>query len=153
MKISEILKEDFVILDLKSRDKRGVLTELSEFLEEKKAVQNKKILFDSLMERESLGSTGIGDNVAIPHAKSDEAENIVTVFGRSLKGIDFESLDQKPVHFVCLLIAPSNSTGIHLKALARISRLFKNQILRDKVLLAEDVAKIYSLLSDEDSTI
>ena len=153
MKISEILKEDFVISDLKSRDKRGVLTELSKFLEEKKAVKNKKTLFDSLMERESLGSTGIGDNVAIPHAKSEEAENIVTVFGRSLKGIDFESLDQKPVHFVCLLIAPANSTGLHLKALARISRLFKSQNLRDKILIAEDVGKLYSLLSEEDSAI
>ena len=151
MKISEILKEDFIIADLSSRDKQGVLTELAKFLEEKDAIKSKDTLFASLMERESLGSTGIGENVAIPHAKSDETENIITLFGRSSKGIDFDSLDQKPVHFVCLLIAPSNSTGLHLKALARISRLFKSQSLREEILMAENVDKIYSLLVEEDS--
>jgi nitrogen PTS system EIIA component len=151
MKISEILKENFIIADLSSRDKQGVLTELAKFLEEKDAIKSKDTLFASLMERESLGSTGIGENVAIPHAKSDETENIITLFGRSSKGIDFDSLDQKPVHFVCLLIAPSNSTGLHLKALARISRLFKSQSLREEILMAENVDKIYSLLVEEDS--
>jgi nitrogen PTS system EIIA component len=151
MKISEILKENFIIADLSSRDKQGVLTELAKFLEEKNAIKNKDTLFTSLMERESLGSTGIGENVAIPHAKSEETENIITLFGRSLQGIDFDSLDQKPVHFVCLLIAPSNSTGLHLKALARISRLFKSQSLREEILIAEKVDKIYSLLTEEDS--
>ncbi len=151
MKLSEILKENFIIADLSSRDKQGVLTELAKFLEEKNAIKSKDTLFDSLMERESLGSTGIGENVAIPHAKSEETEHIITLFGRSLKGIDFDSLDQKPVHFVCLLIAPSNSTGLHLKALARISRLFKSQSLRDEILIAENVDKIYSLLVEEDS--
>jgi PTS system nitrogen regulatory IIA component len=151
MKLSEILKENFIIADLSSRDKQGVLTELAKFLEEKDAIKSKDTLFASLMERESLGSTGIGENVAIPHAKSEETENIITLFGRSLKGIDFDSLDQKPVHFVCLLIAPSNSTGLHLKALARISRLFKSQSLREEILMAENVDKIYSLLVEEDS--
>ena len=151
MKLSEILKENFIIADLGSRDKQGVLTELANFLEEKEAIKSKDTLFASLMERESLGSTGIGENVAIPHAKSEETENIITLFGRSLKGIDFDSLDQKPVHFVCLLIAPSNSTGLHLKALARISRLFKSQSLREEILMAESVDKIYSLLVEEDS--
>jgi nitrogen PTS system EIIA component len=151
MKLSEILKENFIIADLSSRDKQGVLTELAKFLEEKDAIKSKDTLFASLMERESLGSTGIGENVAIPHAKSEETEHIITLFGRSLKGIDFDSLDQKPVHFVCLLIAPSNSTGLHLKALARISRLFKSQSLREEILMAENIDKIYSLLVEEDS--
>ncbi len=151
MKLSEILKEDFIIADLNSHDKRGVLTELAKFLEEKGAIKSKDTLFDSLMERESLGSTGIGENVAIPHAKSEEAEQIITLFGRSHKGIDFDSLDQKPVHFVCLLIAPSNSTGLHLKALARISRLFKNQSLREEILKTGSTDEIYSLLVEEDS--
>ncbi len=151
MKLSEILKENFIIADLSSHDKKGVLTELAKFLEEKNAIKSKDTLFASLMERESLGSTGIGENVAIPHAKSEDTEHIITLFGRSLKGIDFDSLDQKPVYFVCLLIAPSNSTGLHLKALARISRLFKSQSLRDEILKAENVDKIYSLLIEEDS--
>jgi PTS system nitrogen regulatory IIA component len=103
------------------------------------------------MEREKLGSTGIGENVAIPHGKSDELTQIITVFARSLGGVDFESLDQKPVHFVCMVIAPAHSTGQHLKALARISRLFKNQALREGILKAEDSNAIYSILLEEDS--
>jgi PTS system nitrogen regulatory IIA component len=103
------------------------------------------------MEREKLGSTGIGENVAIPHGKSDELTQIITVFARSLEGVDFESLDQKPVHFVCMVIAPAHSTGQHLKALARISRLFKNQVLREGILKAEDSNAIYSILLEEDS--
>jgi PTS system nitrogen regulatory IIA component len=103
------------------------------------------------MEREKLGSTGIGENVAIPHGKSDELTQIITVFARSLGGVDFESLDQKPVHFVCMVIAPAHSTGQHLKALARISRLFKNQVLREGILKAENTNAIYSILLEEDS--
>jgi PTS system nitrogen regulatory IIA component len=103
------------------------------------------------MEREKLGSTGIGENVAIPHGKSDELTQIITVFARSLGGVNFESLDQKPVHFVCMVIAPAHSTGQHLKALARISRLFKNQALREGILKAEDTNAIYSILLEEDS--
>jgi PTS system nitrogen regulatory IIA component len=103
------------------------------------------------MEREKLGSTGIGENVAIPHGKSDELTQIITVFARSLSGVDFESLDQKPVHFVCMVIAPAHSTGQHLKALAKISRLFKNQTLREGILKAEDSNAIYSILLEEDS--
>ena len=151
MKLIEFLKENFIIPDLISSDKKGVLIELAEFLEEKKAIKSRATLFDSLMERENLGSTGIGENVAIPHAKSEDADNIITLFGRSLKGIDFDSLDQKPVHFICLLIAPSNSTGLHLKALARISRLFKSQSLREEILIAKNINEIYSILIKEDS--
>jgi PTS system nitrogen regulatory IIA component len=103
------------------------------------------------MEREKLGSTGIGENVAIPHGKSDELTQIITVFARSLEGVEFESLDQKPVHFVCMVIAPAHSTGQHLKVLARISRLFKNQVLREGILKAEDSNAIYSILLEEDS--
>ena len=151
MKLKEILKENFIITNLNSSNKDGLLKELADFLEEKNAIKNKNTLFNSLLERESLGSTGIGENVAIPHAKSEDVENIVTLFGRSLHGIDFDSLDQKPVHFVCLLVAPLNSTGLHLKALAKLSRLFKSQSLRNKILAAENVDKIYNILIEEDS--
>ncbi|MBI4389875.1 MAG: PTS sugar transporter subunit IIA [Nitrospinae bacterium] len=151
MKISEILKKDFIIADLSARDKEDALRELCAFLETKGVIKNKEALFASLMEREKLGSTGIGENVAIPHAKIDQADHIITLFGRSRDGIEFESLDQKPVQFVCLLIAPTASTGHHLKALARISRLLKSQNLRDKILKAQNADEIYSILVDEDA--
>ena len=151
MKITDILKKDFVITNLDGIDKNSVLKELSVFLEEKGAVKNKDTLLTALTEREKLGSTGIGENVAIPHAKLEEIDHIITLFGRSEKGVEFESLDKKPVHFICLVIAPSNSTGQHLKALARISRLLKNPVLREAVLSATEMDKIYSVLVDEDS--
>ena len=151
MKIDDILKTDSIIANLAGTNKEEVLREITDFLQKLCLIKDKETLFNTLMEREKLGSTGIGDNVAIPHGKSDELSQIITVFGRSLKGLDFESLDQKPVHFVCMVIAPSNSTGHHLKALARISRLFKNKDLREGILKLQDANQIYSLLLEEDS--
>ena len=151
MKIDDILKKDSIIANLAGTNKEEVLREITDFLQKLSLIKDKETLFNTLMEREKLGSTGIGENVAIPHGKSDELSQIVTVFGRSLNGVDFESLDQKPVHFVCMVIAPSNSTGQHLKALARISRLFKNQDLREGILKLQDANQIYSLLLEEDS--
>ena len=151
MKIDEILSKDSIIPNLVGTNKEEVLREITDFLQNLKLIKNKETLLNTLMEREKLGSTGIGENVAIPHGKSDELSQIIIVFGRSLEGVDFESLDQKPVHFVCMVIAPSNSTGQHLKALARISRLFKNQVLREGILKLQDANQIYSLLLEEDS--
>jgi len=151
MKISEILKKDFIIADLAGKDKASVLVELTNFLESHGAIKNKEVLHSALIEREKLGSTGIGENVAIPHAKSDELDQILTLFGRSIEGIDFDSLDKKPVHFVCLVVAPAHSTGHHLKALARISRLLKNEDLRQNILKSQSAQEIYSCLLDEDA--
>ena len=151
MKISDILKKEHIIKELDSRDKKNVLDELSSFLENEGEITNKENLLAALIGREKLGSTGIGENVAIPHAKISEIDKIITVFGRSKNGVEFESLDQKPVNFIFLVIAPKNSTGQHLKALARISRLFKNPSLRESVLRTNEADQIYSILVDEDS--
>ena len=151
MKIDEILKKESVIADLVGKNKLEVIQEMTSCLKQNNIIKDDQVLFTALMEREKLGSTGIGENVAIPHGKSDELTQIITVFARSLGGVDFESLDQKPVHFVCMVIAPAHSTGQHLKALARISRLFKNQALREGILKAEDSNAIYSILLEEDS--
>jgi nitrogen PTS system EIIA component len=151
MKIDEILKKESVIADLVGKNKLEVIQEMTSCLKQNNTIKDDQALFATLMEREKLGSTGIGENVAIPHGKSDELTQIITVFARSLGGVDFESLDQKPVHFVCMVIAPAHSTGQHLKALARISRLFKNQALREGILKAEDSNAIYSILLEEDS--
>jgi PTS system nitrogen regulatory IIA component len=151
MKLTDILTKDFVIADFAGTDKESVLLEFTDFLEQKGAIKNKEILLSALIEREKLGSTGIGESIAIPHAKLDETDHMITLFGRSIKGVEFESLDKKPVHFVCLVIAPSNSTGLHLKALARISRILKSSTLRESLQNAKDMDEIYSILVDEDS--
>lgn len=151
MKITDILKKECVIAELKGNDKNSVLQELAGFLNEQGVIKNTESLFASLKDREKLGSTGIGENVAIPHAKSEEVEQITAVFGRSVGGVEFESLDQQPAHFICLVIAPTASTGHHLKALARISRLLKSPSLRKEILNAGDSDEIFSILVDEDS--
>ena len=104
MKISEILTKENIIKDLKSFDKESVLEELSNFLKDRGEIPNKKNLLLSLIEREKLGSTGIGENVAIPHAKIRDIDKIITVFARSQIGVEFESLDQKPVNFIYLIL-------------------------------------------------
>jgi len=151
MKIDEILKKESVIADLLGNNKVEVIKEMTQCLKKNNFIKNDQALFETLMEREKLGSTGIGENVAIPHGKSDEISKIITVLARSKNGVEFESLDQKPVHFVCMVIAPTSSTGQHLKVLARISRIFKNQGLREEILKAESSDAIYSILINEDS--
>ena len=151
MKIEEILKKESVIADLLGDSKEKVIKEMTQCLKKNNFIKNDQALFETLMEREKLGSTGIGENVAIPHGKSDEVTQIITVLARSKKGVEFESLDQKPVHFVCMVIAPAHSTGQHLKVLARVSRIFKNQGIREEILEAENSDTIYSILMNEDS--
>src|SRR3989338_4793841 len=151
MKITEILGTDSIIADLKAEGKRDVISELAELLVKSGKEKDKNKLLDALMERERLGSTGIGEKVAMPHANSNEIETIVATFGRSNSGINFDSLDQKPVYFIFLLIAPEKSAGIHLKTLARISKLLKNPLFRQDLMKAKNEKEIYEAISREDS--
>ena len=151
MKITDILKKEYIIDSLVSVDKANTLEELSNFLKSKGLVFVKENLLNALMERERLGSTGIGENVAIPHAKISEIDQIITIFARSIKGVEFDSLDKKPVHFIYLVLAPEKSSGQHLKVLARVSRLLKNKPLRESIISATETNQIYSIIADEDS--
>ncbi len=153
MKLSEILKEDFIIPNLTAKTKSETISELCQFLEKKGVINDSEKFKNALLEREKLGSTGIGDNVAIPHAKISEINAINILFARSIEGISYEALDKKPVHFVFLLLAPSDSTNLHLKALARIARVLQNEELRNQILVANDGPVIYSKLLEEDSKI
>ncbi|HVN64840.1 MAG TPA: PTS sugar transporter subunit IIA, partial [Candidatus Binataceae bacterium] len=104
-----------------------------------------------LAERERLGSTAIGDGIAIPHGKLRGPTTIVGAFGRHLKGVDFESLDGAPTHLFFVLIAPEDSASLHLKALARVSRLFKESAFREKLLAASSADELYRLIKSEDA--
>jgi PTS system nitrogen regulatory IIA component len=151
MKITDILDESSIIADLKAKTKKDIIAELIVPLIKSGKIKDKDKLLNSLMEREKLGSTGIGENVAIPHAKSNEIETIVATFGRSNGGVNFDSLDQKPVYFIFLLVSPEGSAGIHLKTLARISRLLKNPAFRRDLLNLKNEKEIYEAISREDS--
>jgi nitrogen PTS system EIIA component len=149
MKILDVLQKDAILPDLKSLDKKGVLEELATPVASIAGVDLKDLV-KVLMERERLGSTGIGEGIGIPHGKFKDLESLVLCIGISRKGIDFESMDGRPVHIFFLLVTPENSTGLHLKLLARISRLLKNDLFRDKLLAAGDRSEVMDTIKSED---
>lgn len=148
--IQDMLKEDFVIEDLKSRTKKEVLAELSDVFSSDDMDVDRDSVIEVLMGRERLGSTGIGDGIAIPHGKLEGLEKLLVSFGRSRAGVDFDSLDGGPVHIFFLLMAPENSAGLHLKALAKISRMLKDISFRESLIKAESSRKIYDLIVEKD---
>lgn len=150
MKITDILDESSIIKDLRSTTKKGVLEELSNVLVERGKLPDRDKVVEVLLEREKLGSTGIGDGIAIPHGKMKGIKELVISFGRSITGVDFESIDNKPTHLFFLLVAPENSAGIHLKALARISRLLKDSSFRNRLMEARDQQDLFRIIAEED---
>jgi len=152
MKIFDFLSKKAICADLKSTTKEDTLKELVGLLVESGDIdkKDKAKIVELLKMRESLGSTAIGHNVGIPHAKTDCVKNLVGAFGLSRKGVDFDSLDGEPVYIFFLLLAPQDSAGPHLKALARISRLVKDKYLRDMLRNAKDEKEIIRIISQED---
>jgi PTS system nitrogen regulatory IIA component len=150
MKIVEFLRPETVIANLGGQTAQAVLAELVKPLAVAHRGDGHRLL-ETLVEREKLGSTGIGDGVAIPHGKVQGLTSLLGSFGRSAAGVDFRSIDGKPAHLFFALFAPENSAGAHLKALARISRIFKNPAFRDAILRAQDAEEIFRLISQEDA--
>jgi PTS system nitrogen regulatory IIA component len=149
MKIVEFLQPAAVIDNLAGTAAPAVLSELARPLATSHKVDAKRLL-ETLLEREKLGSTGIGDGVAIPHGKVPGLPVLMASFGRSKGGVDFKAIDGKPTYLFFTLFAPENSAGAHLKALARISRIFKNPAFRESIMKAADAAEIYRLIETED---
>lgn len=148
--ISDLLRDDLVIEELEAIDKRGVINEFSRLLKATGRIENADELGRVLLERESLGSTGIEDGVAIPHAKLHLLPEMIIAFGRSSRGVDFQSLDAKPAHLFFLLVTPDDRPGEHLKALARISRILKNPVLRENLRQASNRRELQRLICEED---
>jgi len=149
MKICDVLDRKSILPDLKARNKIGILEELVVPVAEIAGVTQKD-LTKVLMERERLGSTGIGGGIGIPHGKMKNLESLVLGFGLSRRGVDFESLDGRPTHIFFLLVTPENSTGLHLKLLARISRILKNDPFKSRLLEATDSDEILGIIKEED---
>jgi len=149
MKILDVLLKEAILSDLKATDKKGVLEELVTPVA-RIADINHDYLVKVLMERERLGSTGIGEGIGIPHGKVKGLESLVLGFGLSKKGVDFDSMDGQPAHIFFLLLTPENSTGLHLKLLARISRILKNDPFKQRLLHATNRDEIYSIIEEEE---
>jgi PTS system nitrogen regulatory IIA component len=150
-RIQDLLEGDLIIEDLHATDKTGVIREFASLLTRTGKVRDADQLVKVILERESQGSTGIGDGIAIPHAKSREIADSVVAFGRSKTGVDFQSLDGKPAYLFFLLVTPESRPGEHLKTLARISRLMRNTTLRDELRQCSVRQEIRKLILDEDS--
>jgi nitrogen PTS system EIIA component len=150
MRILDFLQYDAIISSLQAASKEEVLEELVRPIASAHPNVDKSGLLKTLVSREGLGSTGIGGGVAIPHGKYDGLDHLVASFGRSPKGVDFSSMDNKPAYLFFLLLAPKNSAGEHLKALARISRLFKDPLLKSSLRKAETADQIYRILEEYD---
>jgi len=150
MKLSDIFKPKLIIPDLKAQDKKGVLEELAQIITQQEPSLSKGSLLQVLLERERLGSTGIGDGIALPHGKLKELDHLCISFGRSAKGLDFDSIDEKPAYVFFLLLAPENSAGVHLKALAKISRMLKDGNFRRRLMGAQSGQEIYEMIIDKD---
>ncbi len=152
MKIFDFLNEKAITADLKSQDKKAAIKELTDSLVKAGALKSrmKDDVVKVLLNREALGSTGIGQGVAIPHGKCEFVKELVGAFGVSKSGINFDSLDGEPAYIFFLLLAPIESSGPHLKALARISKLLKDKYFRDSLKNAESEKSLLRIIKEED---
>lgn len=152
MSLMEFLDDRAVSIDIKAQQKEDVIRELVGLLVKAGSIKEKDVhkLVQILLNREALGSTGIGQGVAIPHGKSDCVDRLIAAFAVSKNGVSFDSLDGEPVYLFFLLVAPEDSAGPHLKALARISRLLKDKHFRDSLRTAKDEKTLLKIIRDED---
>jgi PTS system nitrogen regulatory IIA component len=153
LKIKDFLDATSVIPDLKGRDKEAVLKEMADCVAAHHPSLNSQELFQVLTEREKISSTAIGEGIAIPHGKISRIDHVYGVFARSTLGVDFDSLDGQPTYLFFVLVAPENSAGDHLKALARISRLFKDPGFRARLMKEETGDEIFNTIREEDERV
>lgn len=151
MQLEQYLKTEYINANLLSKTKVEVLNELVNTITNGGLKLDSSLIVEILMQRENLGSTGIGDGVAIPHGKTSAVDDLVVAFGRSTEGLDYDSADGKPAHLFFLLLAPENSAGQHLKVLARISKMLKIEFFRDMLLKAKSTNDLYKIIIDQEN--
>jgi PTS system nitrogen regulatory IIA component len=150
MRLLDSLRKTSILSDIDSHDKKGVLELFADTLADVSG-RTREELVHILLERERLGSTGIGGGVAIPHGKLKTIDKLLLAFGRSRKGVDFDAMDGQPTHLFFVLITPEGSTGTHLKMLARISRLLKDSSFKERLMGADTRGDLYQIIKSEDS--
>lgn len=151
MRLQDVLREDFIIPNLKAREKRELLDEMVTDLAGKMEELNRDELLEVLLDRENLGSTGIGYGVAIPHGKIKGLKEVLVSFGRSKKGVDFQATDEKPVFLFFLILAPVDSTASHLKILSSVSQILKDDAVRKKLKRSSTASEIFATILEAES--
>ena len=151
MKIMDFLCPGAITIDLKANDKKAAIAEIIEMLVKAKKIKKPDEMIETILEREKLGSTGIGQGVAIPHGKTNLLSEQIGALAISQKGLEFNSLDGEPVHLMFLLVGPIEVAGKHLKALSRISRLFKDKFFRQSLREAKSAEEVIKIIQQEDA--
>lgn len=149
MKISELVNKNLVEVNLKSRTKDSVLIEIVDCLYRNKKIKNKKTILEDLLAREKRGSTGIGDGIAIPHARISELKEVVLLVGLSRHGIDFSSLDDSPVHLVVFFLTPLLESELHLKILSRVAQMLNDKVFVKRILECSSNDELYRILKQD----
>ena len=150
LKLIDLLPEKVIAPDLHAENKTDVLREMVGLLYQAGRIDDQEKVLEVLLDRERLGSTGVGYGVAIPHGKYNNIENLIAAFGRSKKGIDFDAVDNKPVHIFFLFLAPENAANLHLRDLARSCRLLKRDTFRESLMHAETAGEIVKIIAREE---
>jgi len=155
MNISDYLDKDCVILSLKHKNKKNTILSIIDHLIDKKRItkKDKKEISRAIFQREEMGSTAIGNHIAFPHARTNVVKDIVICVGISKEGIDFDSLDQEPVHIVALLLSNQKESGLHLKMLAFLARMLRDKYLVQRLKNAKTEKEIISLLGKQQKAI
>ena len=151
MKLTDILVRDACVIDMQAHTKKEALRELADRIASATRGLEPKALLDLLLEREKLGSTAMGDGIAIPHARIETLDRLVASFGRSRQGLNFESLDEKPTHLFFLLVAPGKEGSAHLLTLARLSRLLSSEEFRARLVEIDSLDELFRAFEEEES--
>ena len=151
MEIADLLTPESVIANLKVTSKKQSLQELAKRAAEFYELDERQV-FDVLQEREKLGTTGVGNGIAIPHGKLPDLDRLYGVFARLEKPIDFEAIDERPVDLIFLLVAPENAGADHLKALSRVSRLMRDKSVCEKLRATDSAEALYAILTEQAAT-
>jgi fructose-specific phosphotransferase system IIA component len=151
MVLTQILEPECIKVPLDGRDKESVITELVALLDANKLLVDKNDVLQAVLSRENTRSTGIGSGIAIPHGKCKGVEDLAMAIGVSHEGVDFQSIDGKPVYIIALLASPTDRTGPHIQALARISRLMLDEEFRNKLQNASSAQELYDLINEKET--
>jgi fructose-specific phosphotransferase system IIA component len=151
MVLTQILEPAYIKVPLDSKDKESVITELVDILDTNELLVDKNDVLQAILSREKTRSTGIGSGIAIPHGKCKGVKDLVMAMGISHEGIDFQSIDEKPVYIVVLLASPVDRTGPHIQALARISRLMLDEEFKNKLQNAASAQELYELINEKEA--
>lgn len=151
MRLTDVLHKDLIRIPLASKDRDSTIKELINVLMNKNSITNEKSIFQAVLDREKIMTTGVGNGIAIPHCKHTDSPDFAVALGINKDGLEFESIDKKPVKIVFLLVGPENNPGLHIKLLSRISRLMSNEELRQQLIESKDADEALNFIEEEEN--